>query len=52
MFLKIILKGGASGCDAIAQSFKCTVEKEPDIVVKMVNDAVADVSVKAQSNPN
>lgn len=35
----------AGGCETIAQSFQCTVEKAPDVVSGMVADSVKDVSV-------
>jgi len=35
----------AGGCEAIAQSFQCTVNKAPGIVVGMVADSVQDISV-------
>lgn len=40
------VEGASSGCESIAESFKCTVEKNPEIVAKMVDDAVADGEVQ------
>jgi hypothetical protein len=46
LILYYFAKGAFSGCESIGDLFKCTVEKSPEVVSKIVFDTKTDGEVK------